>query len=334
MTERKGGYLRPVQTTLSLRITDTWQGHKNRTPPSTEPGTDYGVAYGSSVYASEDGVVAYIDTSPYGAEGRRVCVQHPDGQMTSSIHLSRILVSNGQRVKRGQEIAKSGASAWGKEWGVGAHVHHTLFPTHALRFGTYATLDFELQRGADNDGSVVVGLPAGGLKYSQTVANQQNWMNSRRSQIGTSTLVVDGLAGPRFKEAVKKYQSFLRKYGYTGPIDGAWGRGTQTAHQKYYDAVTKKPIPILQHRGTVADAKSLSNVTGLQKIARLYVPQPIDNIWGAKSRDGLQRFLNQNYGGSLPAWLRAKHGYVGNDVWGPNMKAALTRANEANRRAL
>ena len=330
MTERKGGYLRP---TVSNNVSADYNNHRyGRSPASREPGTDYGVAYGSSVFASEDGVVAFVDYSNQGAEGRRIAVQHPDGQMTSSIHLSRIVATSGQKVKRGDLIAYSGGSAWGKDWGVGPHVHHTLFPTHAMIFGTTATLDFQKQEGADNDG--IIGLPAGGLKYSQDVANQQNWMNSRRSQIGTENLVVDGLAGPKFKAAVTKYQGYLRKYGYTGPLDGVWGRGTQTAHQKYYDAVTKKPIPIIQHRGTVADAKALSNVQGLQKIARLYVAQPVDNIWGTKSRDGLQRFLNQNYGGSLPAWLRAKWGYVGNDVWGPNMKAALTRANEANRRAL
>lgn len=325
MAEVKGGYLRPANAPTSSSYND----HRyNRTPPSKEPGTDIGCAYGTTLVAPEDGVISLVDNSTAGAEGRRVSVAHPDGQMTSLIHLSQILVTSGQKVTRGQAIAKSGASAWGKEWGVGAHVHTTLFPTHAHIFGTANTLDFEKQQGADNDNIV--------SEYVQVVADRQNYLNAARGE----KLVVDGRFGPLTKAAIQRYQTYLRGFGYTGAIDGIWGDGTQKAHDKAYAAwvaATQKPAEPQYHNVTLDDIASLGTgdaVKGLQKIANLYLRQNIDGQWGPKSKEGLQRFLNQNYGGSLVAWLRQRWGYQGNDQFGPVMKAALQRANAENLRAL
>lgn len=69
-----------------------------------------------------------------------------------------------------------------------------------------------------------------GPKYSEGVVNQQDFLNRARGE----RLVKDGLAGKLFKAAVTRYQKFLRKYGYTGPLDGVWGNGTQKAHAKYF----------------------------------------------------------------------------------------------------
>jgi hypothetical protein len=61
----------------------------------------------------------------------------------------------------------------------------------------------------------------------------------------------------------------------------------------------------------------------------------MDNKWGGGSTNGFQAFLNQNYGGSLAAWLRSKWGYTdADDNWGPNMKAAAARAEAENYKAL
>lgn len=321
MADKRGGYLRPC---ISNNVTADYDNHRyERTPPSREPGTDYGVAYGSSIRAAEDGIVAYVDHSTAGAEGRRVCVKHSDGQMTSDIHLSRILVHDGQKVTRGQEIGKSGASAWGREWGVGAHVHRTLFPTHSLTFGTTRTLDFQKQEGADND---IVGVGAGsGVRYDQATANVQASLNRYRGE----KLIVDGLRGPATTAAIKRLQTFLRV-----KVDGVWGPVTNSA----YNAWVKKTQPAPKPQGraaTVADLAKLRYVNGLQKIAKLYgYAGKIDNAWGPGSKAGFQKFLNQNHGGSLATWLRGKWGYVGNDVWGPVMAAAAARAENANWKAL
>lgn len=331
MTDQRGGYQRPTTTTW---ITDTFQGHRNRNPSSTEPGTDYGCAYGSALFAPEDGTVVDIKLDNGGATGRYITIDFNDGQRGRALHLSRISVTRGQKVKRGQEIGKSGASAWGKDWGVGAHVHQTLWDFHGYRFGRDATVDFELQVGADND------IPQ--LQFSQTVADQQNYLNAAQGE----KLVIDGLAGDRYRDAVGRYQEYLRGRGwYAGDIDRDWGLKTQAGHEKRYAEwvaeTTPKPNPSY-HRATVADLADLQWVNGLQKIAHLYgygkgqaQSTWMDNRWGDGSRAGLQRFLDQNYGGSLAAWLRAKWGYGDNDdLWGPNMKAAAARAEAENYKVL
>ena len=329
MADVKGGYRRPTNSSF---ISSSWQDHKNRTPPSSEPAVDYGVAYGTSLYASEDGIVSLVDHTTAGAEGRRLSIALNDGQMVSSIHLSKILVNSGQKVKRGDLVAYTGASAWGKEWGVGAHVHHTLFPTHQHTFGTNNTLNFEAFVGDDNDGAVFV----------QVVADRQNFLNAAQG----AKLIVDGLFGPATKAEIEKYQTYLKGRGwYTGAIDGEWGPATQAAHDKRYAEwvaqTTPQPNPSY-HKATVNDLAELQYVNGLQKIAHLYgygkgqaQSTWMDNKWGPGSAGGLQAFLNQNYGGSLAAWLRSKWGYKDNDdLWGPNMKAAAERAEAANYRAL
>ena len=64
MTDVKGGYLRPTTTT---RVSCGWQCHRDRPKPSSEPGTDYACAYGSSLVAPEDGVIVDLSTRTAGA---------------------------------------------------------------------------------------------------------------------------------------------------------------------------------------------------------------------------------------------------------------------------
>lgn len=298
-------------------ISSSWQDHKNRRPnPSTEPGTDYACAYGSTISAAGAGRVVDVDHNPDGAAGRRVTIDLDDGRRVSYIHLSQILVSVGQRVSRGQALAKSGASAWGSEWGVGAHTHTTLWGSQAYVFRTDATLDFERYIGD--------GIAA--LEYSLKVAREQAWMNEARGE----KLIVDGLRGDFTIAATKRYQEFLRSYGYTGKIDGDWGDGTQAAHAKYY-AEKRTPAQPQYSNVSVARLGEIGDVRGLQKIAKLYgYAGRIDNDWGPGSQAGFQKFLNQNHAGSVATWLRARWGYVGNDQLGPVMTEALRRANAAN----
>ncbi|WP_433674817.1 M23 family metallopeptidase [Microbacterium gorillae] len=136
-----GTYLRPV---ANATIEDSWQGHKNRNPPSAEPGTDYGCAYGSNVLAATNGVIQYVDTNPDGADGRVVGLAADDGNYIRYLHLSQSLVSVGQRVTRGQAIAKSGGSGNGSNTYYGAHVHVSLWIGGTPSSQGYAnTVDFE-----------------------------------------------------------------------------------------------------------------------------------------------------------------------------------------------
>jgi len=69
-------------------------------------GIDYGAAVGTPVQTIGDGKVTFA--GPKGGDGNLVKVQHSNGYTTYYMHLSRILVRNGQRVAQGQNIGLVG----------------------------------------------------------------------------------------------------------------------------------------------------------------------------------------------------------------------------------
>lgn len=79
-----------------------WEGHG---------GTDFAAAgiYGASIYASRGGTVIYTDpTGQKTTYGKYIIIDHGDGYTTIYAHCSKILVSQGQTVSRGQVIGKVG----------------------------------------------------------------------------------------------------------------------------------------------------------------------------------------------------------------------------------
>jgi murein DD-endopeptidase MepM/ murein hydrolase activator NlpD len=100
-------WIRPVEG----KITDSFDGHRGRTnPPSRNPGTDYGVAYGTVVKAPADGTVTGVVPTFRGSGGRMIFMSFPGGFNADFLHLSAIDVIAGQEVKQGQRIGLSGAS--------------------------------------------------------------------------------------------------------------------------------------------------------------------------------------------------------------------------------
>lgn len=132
------GYALPTATDW---VTASWQTHKDRSPPSSEPGTDYGIAYGQPACAVEAGQVTYIKTTNSQAMGRVVEYRLDDGRTTRCLHLSAVWVNVGQRVTRGQQLGVSGASGNGSDWWYGPHLHQTLWPGEAW---AAPTIDFDL----------------------------------------------------------------------------------------------------------------------------------------------------------------------------------------------
>jgi len=177
------------------------------------------------------------------------------------------------------------------------------------------------------------------LGFSQTVQNEQNWLKQAR---GEKALVTDGLKGDATEEAYKRYQTFLRSYGYSGAIDGRWGPGTQAAHAKYYSERNPAPAPAAPAAPSASfppvnasNVNRIGDVRGLQKIARANGGKTeIDNRWEGESQKGFQNFLNKNYSGSVVTWLTKRWGYKGNNQLGPIMIGALQRANAENFKAL
>lgn len=103
------------------KVTGTFQSHLDR--KSVNPGVDFGCSVGSDVLAIADGVVSFVDSSNDGAGGRVLHLTFAGGYSCDYLHLSKILVKKGDKVKAGQLIAKSGASGFGKENGYDAHLH-------------------------------------------------------------------------------------------------------------------------------------------------------------------------------------------------------------------
>jgi len=132
------GYVRPTDA----GVTSSWADHKYRGPPSAEPGTDYGCAYGTDMQMAGDGTVSDVDWSPDGGEGRRVSIDLDDGSRVSYIHLSQIYVQPGWRVSRGQYgVCLSGASGYNSDWYYGPHVHTTNWEYPGMSYAD--SRDFE-----------------------------------------------------------------------------------------------------------------------------------------------------------------------------------------------
>lgn len=115
-------YIRPSKPAIN----DTWNGHRRRDPPSSEPGVDYRCSVGDDVVAPADGVVHAVKDSTSGASGRAIMLR-TGRDWHRGLHLSQIFVSAGDRVEQGQLIARSGASARGREDGVGQHLHWSFW---------------------------------------------------------------------------------------------------------------------------------------------------------------------------------------------------------------
>ncbi|WP_226532578.1 M23 family metallopeptidase [Microbacterium paraoxydans] len=136
-----GTYLRPCG---NVPISDSWQGHKNRNPPSQEPGTDYSVAAGTPVRAATNGMIVDRKDSTSGATGRYLALRGDDGNYIRYLHLKSSAISPGHRVARGQVIAQSGASGFGSDNGYGAHVHVSLWIGGTpFQIGFRNSVDFE-----------------------------------------------------------------------------------------------------------------------------------------------------------------------------------------------
>jgi murein DD-endopeptidase MepM/ murein hydrolase activator NlpD len=96
-------------------------------------GIDYGVPEGSPVYAAADGVVKEVGNGT--GWGTFVLLKHADGTTTRYAHLKQPLVSRGDHVVAGQQIAKSGGKpgAPGSGNSTGPHLHFEMTDKNGVR---------------------------------------------------------------------------------------------------------------------------------------------------------------------------------------------------------
>ncbi|WP_272641195.1 peptidoglycan DD-metalloendopeptidase family protein [Marinomonas mediterranea] len=115
--------LRRWPTLQKYRITSKF--NPNRRHPVTgrlspHNGTDIGTPNGTKIIATGDGIVTRTANHRYA--GRYLVIDNIGKYSTRFLHLSKILVRKGQRVKRGQVIALSGST--GRV--TGPHLHYEL----------------------------------------------------------------------------------------------------------------------------------------------------------------------------------------------------------------
>lgn len=84
-------------------------------------GIDFSMKKGNPVYATGDAVVSEIKVEMRGY-GRQVVLDHGFGYKTRYAHLDAVLVTEGMKVKRGQQIATSGNT--GRS--TGPHLHYEV----------------------------------------------------------------------------------------------------------------------------------------------------------------------------------------------------------------
>lgn len=84
------------------------------------PGVDLAAPSGTPIYASGSGVVTR--SGWVNGYGQMVEINHGNGYITRYAHASRLLVSVGERVKSGEEIAKVGCTGRC----TGAHLHYEI----------------------------------------------------------------------------------------------------------------------------------------------------------------------------------------------------------------
>lgn len=93
-------------------------------PGSYHSGADVAVPTGTPIVAPADGVVILAADQPFTLEGNLLMLDHGAGLSSAFLHLSRIDVRPGDRVRAGQPIALSGATGratgphlhWGLQW--------------------------------------------------------------------------------------------------------------------------------------------------------------------------------------------------------------------------
>ncbi|MEG0691681.1 MAG: peptidoglycan DD-metalloendopeptidase family protein [Oscillospiraceae bacterium] len=93
----------------SSRITSPFGWRKIFGKSEYHTGVDIGAGKGSSIVAAEDGEVILVKKSSYGY-GWHLAINHGGGYTTLYAHTSRIDVSVGDQVKRGQTIAGVGST--------------------------------------------------------------------------------------------------------------------------------------------------------------------------------------------------------------------------------
>lgn len=110
----------PVQSSYRFTSRFGYRRHPITGARSMHTGNDYAAPTGTPIYAAGDGVVTHAGWA--GGYGKLIKIQHANGYETRYAHLSRIRVTQGQRVSRDDRIADMGST--GRS--TGPHLHYEI----------------------------------------------------------------------------------------------------------------------------------------------------------------------------------------------------------------
>ena len=116
LTASYGEYIWPAQGSLT-----SYFGFRTISiGSSNHSGIDIANGYGTKVHAADGGLVVFTDWSS--GYGNLVKIEHDNGEVTYYAHCNEFLVSVGERVYQGQEIAMMGETGLA----TGVHVHFEI----------------------------------------------------------------------------------------------------------------------------------------------------------------------------------------------------------------
>lgn len=124
--EGKGNNIPAIQPVINKQLTLLTAGYGTILNPffrtlKSHQGVDYTVAEGSSIFATADGTVKEISDKS-STLGKTIIIDHGNGYQTSYSHLLSVLVTRGQKVQRGDVIARSGNSGLS----LAPHLHYEV----------------------------------------------------------------------------------------------------------------------------------------------------------------------------------------------------------------
>ncbi len=186
-----------------VQVHDAWwedRSYRN----GVHMGLDMVAPIGTPVYSIGDGVVTYVRNEYAGNHGGMyVIIQHPDGMFSQYVHLDSNRVKAGQRVKRGEQIGTTGASAMGGRYASSPHLHFSLalderlLPEYAKTYGMPST-GFIWRTKQPNTDITTMMVPAEPLipgAYKQRAWNRADQFGFKMHP--ASTVLSGALAGVR-----------------------------------------------------------------------------------------------------------------------------------------
>jgi murein DD-endopeptidase MepM/ murein hydrolase activator NlpD len=156
---------KPVQASVSMMSAFGVRSDPFNHRAAMHPGIDLSGAYGTPIYATAEGTVLRAGWNS-GGYGNLVEIDHGRGITTRYGHMSAILVSAGQHVRRGEQIGRMGST--GRS--TGNHLHYevridgrAVNPIPFMKSTDYV-LAMQRRAGAGSMDAVGVGGPTGGDK--------------------------------------------------------------------------------------------------------------------------------------------------------------------------